>query len=275
MYRFKKCLAVILAIVVMVMCCACGSSSSLKGLYRCTNIDKAYLFFNDEDRCLIYTYTYSTPNTFYTYDYFEVESSGNNIKLTYPGYEDWAETFTVEKTAEGFKLTSTSSDTVFELASVDMKDVTFDRTMTYMTLNNSEDMNDNSDVTDTAETTDKTPALEMNTHYAIYTSKYPVKDAYVNVDNATQDIANEVELAYEDFLIDVVFKDDSIDWTEDIDYTWHLDICDTGVYIIDVCMTVPDADYGYMKHEISSVITFDEYGYWEVSNFDMQSCPVN
>ena len=275
MSRFKKCLAGILAVVVMVMCCACGSSSSLKGLYRCTNMKKAYLFFNDEDRCLIYTYTYSTPNTFYTYDYFEVESSGNNIKLTYPGYEDWAETFTVEKTAEGFKLTSTSSDTVLELESVDMKDVTFDSTMTYMTLNNSEDTNDNSDVTDTAETIDETPALEMNTHYAIYTSKYPVKDAYVNVDNATQDIANEVELAYEDFLIDVVFKDDSIDWTEDIDYTWHLDICDTGVYIINVCMTVPDADYGYMKHEISSVITFDEYGYWEVSNFDMQSCPVN
>ena len=275
MSRFKKCLAGILAVVVMVMCCACGSSSSLKGLYRCTNMKKAYLFFNDEDRCLIYTYTYSTPNTFYTYDYFEVESSGNNIKLTYPGYEDWAETFTVEKTAEGFKLTSTSSDTVLELESVDMKDVTFDRTMTYMTLNNSEDTNYNSDVTDTAETTDETPTLEMNTHYAIYTSKYPVKDAYVNVDNATQDIANEVELAYEDFLIDVVFKDESIDWTADIDYTWHLDICDTGVYIINVCMTVPDADYGYMKHEISSVITFDEYGYWEVSNFDMQSCPVN
>lgn len=275
MSRFKKCLAGILAVVVMVMCCACGSSSSLKGLYRCTNIDKAYLFFNDEDRCLIYTYTYSTPNTFYTYDYFEVESSGNNIKLTYPGYEDWAETFTVEKTAERFKLTSTSSDTVLELAPVDMKDVTFDRTMTYMTLNNSEDTNDNSDVTDTAETADETPALEMNTHYAIYTGKYPVKDAYVNIDNATQDIANEVELAYEDFLIDVVFKDDNIDWTEDIDYTWHLDICDTGVYIINVSMTVPDADYGYMKHEISSVITFDEYGYWEVSNFDMQSCPVN
>lgn len=275
MSRFKKCLAVILAIVVMVMCCACGSSSSLKGLYRCSNMDKVYLFFNDEDKCVIYGDTYTTPNTFYTYDYFEVESSGNNIKLTYPGYEDWAETFTVEKTAEGFNLTSTSSDTVLELESVDMEDVTFDRTMTYMTLNNSEDTNDNVDVNDTAETTDETPALEMNTHYAIYTSKYPVKDAYVNIDNATQDIANEVELAYEDFLIDVVFKDDNIDWTEDIDYTWHLDICDTGVYIINVRMTVPDADYGYMKHEISSVITFDEYGYWEVSNFDMQSCPVN
>lgn len=275
MSRFKKCLAVILAIVVMVMCCACGSSSSLKGLYRCSNMDKVYLFFNDEDKCVIYGYTYSTPNTFYTYDYFEVESSGNNIKLTYPGYEDWAETFTVEKTAAGFKLTSTSSDTVLELESVDMKDVTFDRTMKYMTLNTLEDTNDNVDVNDTAETTDETPALEMNTHYAIYTGKYPVKDAYVNIDNATQDIANEVELAYEDFLIDVVFKDDNIDWTEDIDYTWHLDICDTGVYIINVRMTVPDADYGYMKHEISSVITFDEYGYWEVSNFDMQSCPVN
>ena len=275
MFRFKKCFAGILAIVVMVMCCACASSSSIKGLYRCTNMNKAYLFFNDEDRCLIYTYTYSTPNTFYTYDYFEVESSGNNIKLTYPGYEDWAETFTVEKTAQGFKLTSTSSDTVLDLESVDMEDVTFDSTMTYMTLNNSEDTNYDSDLTDTAETTDETPALEMNTHYAIYTSKYPVKDAYVNVDIATQDIANEVELADEDFLIDVVFKDDSIDWTEDIDYTRHLDICDTGVYIINVCMTVPDADYGYMKHEISSVITFDEYGYWEVSNFDMQSCPVN
>lgn len=275
MSRFKKCLAGILSIVVVVMCCACGASSSLKGLYRCANMDKVYLFFNDENKCLIYGDTYTTPNTFYTYDYFEVESSGNNIKLTYPGYEDWAETFTVEKTAEGFKLTSTSSDTVLDLESVDMKDVTFDRTMTYMTLNNSEDTNDNVDVNDTSETTDETPALEMNTHYAIYTSKYPVKDAYVNIDNATQDIANEVELAYEDFLVDVVFKDDNSDWTEDIDYTWRLDICDTGVYIINVCMTVPDADYGYMKHEISSVITFDEYGYWEVSNFDMQSCPVN
>ena len=275
MSRFKKCLAGILAVVVMVMCCACGSSSSLKGLYRCANTDKAYLFFNDENKCLIYGYTYSTPNTFYTYDYFEVESSGNNVKLTYPGYEDWAETFTVEKTAEGFKLTSTSSDTVLDLESVDIKDVTFDSTRRYMTLNSSEDTNDNVDVNDTAETTDENPVLEMNTHYAIYTGKYPVKDAYVNIDNATQDIANEVELAYEDFLVDVVFKDDNIDWTEDIDYTWHLDICDTGVYIINVCMTVPDADYGYMKHEISSVITFDEYGYWEVSNFDMQSCPVN
>ena len=156
-----------------------------------------------------------------------------------------------------------------------MEDVTFDSTMTYMTLNNSEDTNDNSDVTDTAETTDDNPILEMNTHYPIYTGKYPVKDAYVNIDNATQDIANEVEIAYEDFLLDVVFKNDNIDWTADIDYTWHLDICDTGVYIINVSMTVPDADYGYMKHEISSIITFDEYGYWEVSNFDMQSCPVN
>lgn len=45
------------------------------------------------------------------------------------------------------------------------------------------------------------------------------------------------------FSIYVVFKDDNIDWTEDIDYTWHLDICDTGIYIINVCMTVPEADY--------------------------------
>lgn len=275
MSRFKKCLAGILAVVVMVMCCACGASSSIKGLYRCTNMNKVYLFFNDEGRCLIYGDTYTTPNTFYTYDYYEVEPDGNNIKLTYPGYEDLAETFTVNKTADGFTLTSTSSDTVLDLESVDMKDVTFDRTMTYMTLNNSEGTSDNIDVTDTAETTDENPVLEINTHYPIYTGKYPVKDACVNIDNATQDIANEVELAYEDFLIDVVFKDDNSDWTEDIDYTWHLDICDTGVYIINVCMTVPDADYGYMKHEISSVITFDEYGYWEVSNFDMQSCPVN
>ena len=275
MSRFKKCLAGILAIVVMMMCCACGSSSSLKGLYRCTNIDKVYLLFNDENKCLIYGYTYSTPNTFYTYDYYEVEPDGSNIKLTYPGYEDSAETFTVNKTSSGIVLASTSSTTVYELEPVDMNDVTFDSTMTYMTLNSSEDTNDNVDVNDTAETTDENPVLEMNTHYAIYTGKYPVKDAYVNIDSATQDIANEVELAYEDFLVDVVFKDDNIDWTEDIDYTWHLDICDTGVYIINVCMTVPDADYGYMKHEISSVITFDEYGYWEVSNFDMQSCPVN
>lgn len=275
MSRFKKCLAGILAIVVMVMCCACGAPSSLKGLYRCANMDKVYLFFNDENKCLIYGDTYTTPNTFYTYDYYEVESDGSNIKLTYPGYEDLAETFTVNKTSSGIVLASTSSTTVYELEPVDMNDVTFDSTMTYMTLNSSEDTNDNVDVNDTAETTDENPVLEMNTHYAIYTGKYPVKDAYVNIDNATQDIANEVELAYEDFLVDVVFKDDNIDWTEDIDYTWHLDICDTGVYIINVCMTVPDADYGYMKHEISSVITFDEYGYWEVSNFDMQSCPVN
>lgn len=275
MSRFKKCLAGILVVVVAVMCCACGSSSSLKGLYRCTNIDKVYLFFNDENKCLIYGYTYSTPNTFYTYDYFEVKPDGSNIKLTYPGYEDSAETFTVNKTSSGIVLASTSSDTVFNLESVDMKDVTFDRTMTYMTLNNSGDTNDNPDVTDTAETTDENPVLEMNTHYPVYTGKYPVKDAYVNIENATQEIANDVELAYEDFLIDVVFKDDNIDWTADIDYTWYLDICDTGVYIINVSMIVPDADYGYMKHEISSVITFDEYGYWEVSNFDMQSCPVN
>lgn len=275
MSRFKKCLAGILAVVVMVMCCACGASSSIKGLYRCTNMNKVYLFFNDEGRCLIYGDTYTTPNTFYTYDYYEVEPDGNNIKLTYPGYEDLAETFTVNKTADGFTLTSTSSDTVLDLESVDMKDVTFDRTRTYMTLNNSEGTSDNIDVTDTAETTDENPVLEINTHYPIYTGKYPVKDACVNIDNATQDIANEVELAYEDFLIDVVFKDDNIDWTEDIDYTWHLDICDTGVYLINVYIVVPDSDYGYMKHEISSVITFDEYGYWEVSNFDMQSCPVN
>jgi len=275
MAQFKKYLIVVLAIVVAITCCACGASSSIKGLYRCTNIDKVYLFFNDENKCLIYGYTYSTPNTFYTYDYYEVEPDGSNIKLTYPGYEDSAETFTINKTSSGIVLASTSSTTRYELEPVDMEDVTFDSTMTYMTLNNSEDTNDNSDVTDTAETTDDNPILEMNTHYPIYTGKYPVKDAYVNIDNATQDIANEVEIAYEDFLLNVVFKNDNIDWTADIDYTWHLDICDTGVYIINVSMTVPDADYGYMKHEISSIITFDEYGYWEVSNFDMQSCPVN
>ena len=272
---FKKCLAGILAIVVMVMCCACGSSSSLKGLYRCTNANKAYFFFNDEDKCLIYTYTYTTPNTFYTYDYYEVEPDGNNIKLTYPGYEDLAETFTVNKTADGFTLTSTSSTTVYELEKVDMEDVTFDSTMTYMTLNNTEGTSDIIDSTYPDTNVDENPSVEMNTHYSIYSGKYPVKDAYVNIDDATQDIANKVELAYEDFLLDVVFKDDNIDWTSDIDYTWHLDICDTGVYLINVYIVVPDSEYGYMKHEISSVITFDEYGYWEVSNFDMQSCPVN
>lgn len=275
MAQFKKYLIVVLAIVVAITCCACGASSSIKGLYRCTNMNKVYLFFNDEGRCLIYGDTYTTPNTFYTYDYYEVEPDGNNIKLTYPGYEDLAETFTVNKTADGFTLTSTSSTTVYELEKVDMEDVTFDSTMTYMTLNNTEGTSDIIDSTYPDTNVDENPSVEMNTHYPIYTGKYPVKDACVNIDNATQDIANEVELAYEDFLIDVVFKDDNIDWTEDIDYTWHLDICDTGVYIINVCMTVPDADYGYMKHEISSVITFDEYGYWEVSNFDMQSCPVN
>ena len=226
MAQFKKYLIVVLAIVVAITCCACGASSSIKGLYRCTNIDKVYLFFNDENKCLIYGYTYSTPNTFYTYDYYEVEPDGSNIKLTYPGYEDSAETFTINKTSSGIVLASTSSTTRYELEPVDMEDVTFDSTMTYMTLNNSEDTNDNSDVTDTAETTDDNPILEMNTHYPIYTGKYPVKDAYVNIDNATQDIANEVEIAYEDFLLDVVFKNDNIDWTADIDYTWHLDICD-------------------------------------------------
>lgn len=275
MSRFKKCLAGILAIVVMVMCCACGASSSLKGLYRCTNANKVYLLFDGEGKCYPYTYTYSTPNTFYTYDYYEADAKGDTVKLVYPGYEDWAETFTVAKTADGFTLTSTSSEKVYELEKVDLKDVTFDSNMKYMTLNTSEDTSDNLDSNVVDNTTGETPSLEMNTHYSIYSGKYPVKDAYVNIDEATQDIANKVELAYEDFLLDVVFKDDNIDWTEDIDYTWHLDICDTGVYIINVRMTVPDADYGYMKHEISSVITFDEYGYWEVSNFDMQSCPVN
>jgi len=238
-------------------------------------MNKVYLFFNDEGRCLIYGDTYTTPNTFYTYDYYEVEPDGNNIKLTYPGYEDLAETFTVNKTADGFTLTSTSSTTVYELEKVDMEDVTFDSTMTYMTLNNTEGTSDIIDSTYPDTNVDENPSVEMNTHYSIYSGKYPVKDAYVNIDDATQDIANKVELAYEDFLLDVVFKDDNIDWTSDIDYTWHLDICDTGVYLINVYIVVPDSEYGYMKHEISSVITFDEYGYWEVSNFDMQSCPVN
>lgn len=275
MAQFKKYLIVVLAIVVAITCCACGASSSIKGLYRCTNMNKVYLFFNDEDRCLIYGDTYTTPNTFYTYDYYEVEPDGNNIKLTYPGYEDLAETFTVNKTADGFTLTSTSSTTVYELEKVDMEDVTFDSTMTYMTLNNTEGTRDIIDSTYPDTNVDENPSVEMNTHYSIYSGKYPVKDAYVNIDDATQDIANKVELAYEDFLLDVVFKDDNIDWTSDIDYTWHLDICDTGVYLINVYIVVPDSEYGYMKHEISSVITFDEYGYWEVSNFDMQSCPVN
>lgn len=275
MAQFKKYLIVVLAIVVAITCCACGASSSIKGLYRCTNMNKVYLFFNDEGRCLIYGDTYTTPNTFYTYDYYEVEPDGNNIKLTYPGYEDLAETFTVNKTADGFTLTSTSSTTVYELEKVDMEDVTFDSTMTYMTLNNTEGTRDIIDSTYPDTNVDENPSVEMNTHYSIYSGKYPVKDAYVNIDDATQDIANKVELAYEDFLLDVVFKDDNIDWTSDIDYTWHLDICDTGVYLINVYIVVPDSEYGYMKHEISSVITFDEYGYWEVSNFDMQSCPVN
>ena len=275
MSQLKKYFIIVLAIVLAVTCCACGASSSIKGLYRCTNMDKVYLFFDDESKCWIYGYTYTTPNTFYTYDYFEVAPDGNNIKLTYPGYEDWAETFTVNKTADGFTLTPTSSTTVFELEKVAMEDVTFDSTMKYMTLNNPEDNCENIDPTTSDTTIDKKPVVEMDTHYSIYSGKYPVKDAYVNIDEATQDIANKVELAYEDFLLDVVFKDDNIDWTSDIDYTWHLDICDTGVYIINVYIVVPDSEYGYMKHEISSVITFDEYGYWEVSNFDMQSCPVN
>lgn len=275
MAQFKKYLIVVLAIVVAITCCACGASSSIKGLYRCTNMNKVYLLFNDEGKCFTYTDTYTTPNTFYTYDYYEVESDGNNIKLTYPGYEDLAETFTVEKTAGGFTLTSTSSSTIYELEKVAMENVTFDSTMTYMTLNTSEDTSDNIDSNNPNTTIDENPAVEMNTHYAIYSGKYPVKDAYVNIDEATQDIANKIELAYEDFLLDVVFKDDNIDWTSDIDYTWHLDICDTGVYLINVYIIVPDSEYGYMKHEISSIITFDEYGYWEVSNFDMQSCPVN
>lgn len=272
MSRFKKCWAFILAILLMVICCACSASQSIKGLYRCINMDKVYLFFNDDDKCLIYSDTYTTPDTFYTCDYYEVESDGSNIKLTYPGYEDWAETFNIMKTSSGIVLVSTSSDTRYELEPVDMEDVTFDSTMKYL---NVKDTSNSFGVNDTAEPSDENPVLEMNTHYPIYKSTYPVKDAYVDIETVTQDIAHKVELAYEDFLIDVVFKEKNIDWTEDIDYTWYLDICDTGVYIINVCMTLPDADYGYMKHEISSVITFDEYGYWEVSNFDMQSCPVD
>lgn len=275
---FKKFLTIILTIFIMVTCCACGTTSSIQGLYRCGNKDDVYLLFRDDGKCSIYTYTYSTPNTFYTYNYYEVETKGNTVKLVYPGYEDWAQTFTVEKTTEGFTLTSTSSSTVYQLQKVDIENVTFDDTMTYMTIKTGDVVGDNTEVSvneNVSNLPEDESSVEMNTHYPIYTSKYPVKDGYVTADEFTQDIANKVELAYEDFLLDVVFKDDDIDWTADIDYTWSLNIYDTGVFVIDVRVIVPNADYGYMKHEITSVITFDEYGYWEVSNFDMQSCPVD
>lgn len=274
MTHFKRCFVILFTLIILCFCCSCSTSDKVLGLYQAS--DTMYWEFAPKGVCNVYTPTYSTPDTFYLSSTMEYRVKGNQITF-YTDYPEMSETFDFSVEGDIITLTPMQRNRVLTFSRVDSSTVQFDETRYHMTISANDTAEETLTEADSAFTRSALkdePTVEMNTHYPIYKSKAPVIGVYIEPDAVTQEVANIIEAAYEDFLLDVVLNDDDTSWMDDCDYTWNLDVYSKGVYTISIRLVVPDGTYGYMKHEISSVITFDEYGYYEVSNFNMESCPV-
>lgn len=292
MSYFKKCFVVLFTLVILCFCCSCGINNKAAGMYRWDDGWDSYVVVDKDGTFKVYGDALNFDNPHYSLTMsgnYEIKSDKVKVSLNNILDTDLSEEFIFKRHDQDIVLYGQLSGETITLTLVDSKGFTFDEgeSRMYAPVNNTNDTNVNSVNDDTqvtppydnfGGTTDNIDddyvspltsnfTLEMGTDYPVYKSGVPVPEAYVDVDDFTQEIADSIELAYEDFLFARVLNNEDTSWMDSCQYEWNITVHTKGVYSINASLRMPS---GFASYDISSILTFNEYGYFEVSNFNME-----
>lgn len=287
MTYFKRCFVALFALIILCFCCSCGVNNKAAGMYEWDDGWGSYVIVNKDGTYKVYSEAIDFARPHYNLTMSgKYEIKGDKVKVSLDNIlnRDISEEFIFKRNGKDIVLYGQLSGEEIPLSPVDSKGFTFSEGLDEMyapaTTNaggNTNSVNEDTKVTSSINSTNDTidnidddymsPLtsdfnLEMGTDYPVYKSGIPIPEAYVDVDDFTQDIADSIELAYEDFLLARVLNNEDTRWMDICEYTWYITAHSKGVYSINVSLNMPDVGY-----DISSVLTFNEYGYYEVSNF--------
>lgn len=290
MTYFKRCFAAFFASIILCFCCSCGVNSKAAGMYEWDDGWGSYVIVNKDGTYKVYGEAIDFSNPHYNLTMSgKYEIKGDKVKVSLDNIlnKDISEEFIFKRNGQDIVLYGQLSGEEILLSPVDSKGFTFSEGLDEMyapaTTNageNTNSVNEDTQVTHSTDNFDGTTdnidddyvspltsnfTLEMGTDYPVYKSNIPLPEAYTDPDDFTQDIAQSIELAYEDFLLARVLNSEDTSWMDICEYEWYITAHSTGVYSINVSLRMPCEGY-----DISSILTFNEYGYYEVSNFLME-----
>lgn len=294
MTYFKRCFVALFTLIILCFCCSCGVNNKAAGVYHYYNTWDYYVVVNSDGTFDNYCFSWGSTNKYGLVYSGEYKVKGDKVTLTY--YDSPSivkpENFTLEYDGSNIILTSELTGETYDLNRVDSNSVTINKEegCLFDTSNGTEGTNANSvneatkvtpsiniadDTTDNIDDDYVSPltsnfTLEMGTDYPVYKSKVAVPEAYIHPDYFSQEIADSIFLAYQDFLFDEVLNNENKSWIDDCEYDWYITSCGAGVYTISFNFTVPSKEYTSLSYETNSTLTFDEYGYYEVSNFALE-----
>lgn len=290
MAYFKRCFVVLFTFIILCFCCSCGVNNKAAGMYKWDDSWDSYVIVNKDGTFKVYDKFVGSDPVYYNLTMSgKYEIKGDKVKVSLDNIlnTDISEEFIFKHTGQDIVLYGQLSGDTLTLKPADSKGFTFSEGLDDMyppadstNGTNANSVNEDTQVTPSINSADDandniagdyvsplTPnfTLEMGTNYPVYKSGIPIPEAYFDADDFTQDIADTIELAYEDFLLARVLNSEDTSWMEICEYNWYITAHSKGVYSINVSLNMPDVGY-----DISSVLTFNEYGYYEVSNFILE-----
>lgn len=286
MVYFKRCFVALFTLIILCFCCSCGVNNKVAGMYKWDDGWDSYVIVNKDGTFKVYDKYLGSDPIYYNFTMSgKYEIKGDKVKISLNNIlnTDLSEEFIFKRHDQNIVLYGQLSGDTLTLEPVDSKGFTFSEGLDEMypptnstNGTNANSVNEDTQVTPLINNADDTDGdylspltsnfnLEMGTDYPVYKSGIPIPEAYVDVDDFTQDIANSIELSYEDFLLARVLNNEDTRWMDICEYNWYITAHSKGVYSINVSLNMPDVGY-----DISSVLTFNEYGYYEVSNFILE-----
>lgn len=285
MFYFKKCFVVLFTLIIFCFCCSCDVNNKAAGMYKWDDGWDSYVVVDKDGTFKVYGDALNFDDPHYSLTMSgKYEIKGDKVKVSLDNIlnTDLSEEFIFKRHDQDIVLYGQLSGETITLTPVDNKGFTFDegKSRMYAPANSTNDTNVNSvnedtQVTPSYDNINNDPVsplnsnfnLEMGTDYPIYKSGVPIPEAYVDVDDFTQEIADNIELAYEDFLFARVLNNADTSWMDSCQYEWNITVHTKGVYSINASLRMSS---GFASYDISSILTFNEYGYFEVSNFNME-----
>lgn len=292
MTYFKRCFVALFTLIILCFCCSCGVNNKVAGMYEWDDDWGSYVIVNKDGTYKVYSDAVNRDNPHYNLTMSgKYDIKGDKVKVSLDNIlnKDISEEFLFKRNGQDIVLYGQLSGEEIPLSPVDDKGFTFSEGLDEMYApaatnagGNTNSVNEDTQVTPSINISDDTidnldddymsPLtsnfnLEMGTDYPVYKSGIPIPEAYVDVDDFTQDIADSIELAYEDFLFARVLNAEDTSWMDNCQYEWNITVHTKGVYSINASLRMSS---GFASYDISSILTFNEYGYFEVSNFNME-----
>lgn len=295
MTYFKRCFVALFTLIILCFCCSCGVNNKVAGMYKWDDGWDSYVVVNKDGTFKVYGESLDFDNPHYNLTMSgKYEIKGEKVKVSLDNIlnTDLSEEFIFKRHDQNIVLYGQLSGEEIILEPVDSKGFTFSEGLDDMyppadsnNGTNANSVNEDTQVTHSTDNIEDTNTnidddyvslltsnftLEMGTDYPVYKSSIPIPEAYVDVEEFTQEIADSIELAYEDFLLARVLNNEDTSWMDICEYDWYITVHTKGVYSVNISISMPYEEYNFASYDISSVLTFNEYGYYEVSNFLME-----